>query len=213
MAEISASHNTQLSELFRRFGTRKRFPAGKILFMKGDTASEIYYLEKGRVRAYLLYPDGEERTLCYVEQGNLAGEEVVAKPPRRIVCADAVTDIRVIAMSGSVLQQHCFEDREVLQELMALFMRKIELLANWIFYGQFSHNDARLACFLYDQSDRSTGVSFTQEQIAVVTGMSRASVSKLLHRFEADGLIETGYGRIRVIRRDALKDYFYGQEF
>ena len=213
MAEIPTTRNTQLAELFRRFGTRRRIPAGRILFMKGDPASEIYYLEKGRVRAYLLYPDGEERTLCYVEQGNLAGEEVVASPPRRIVCADAVSDLTVIAMSGAVLQQHCFEDHDLFRELMALFMQKIELLSNWIFYGQFSHNDARLACFLYDQSDRGMGISFTQEQIAVVTGMSRVSVSKLLHRFEADGLIETGYGSVRVIRRDDLKDYFYGQEF
>ena len=213
MAQISAARNTHLAELFRRVGTRRRLPAGRILFMKGDEAREIYYLEKGRVRAYLLYPDGEERTLCYVEQGYLAGEEVVANPPRRIVCADAVSDVTVIVMSGEKLQQHCFEDPEVLRELMALFMQKIELLSNWIFYGQFSHNDARLACFLYDQSDRGNGIPFTQEQIAVVTGMSRVSVSKLLHRFEADGLIETGYGLVRVIRRDDLKDYFYGQEF
>ena len=213
MAEIPTTRNTQLAELFRRVGTRRRIPAGRILFMKGDPASEIYYLEKGRVRAYLLYPDGEERTLCYVEQGNLAGEEVVASPPRRIVCADAVSDLTIIAMSGAVLQQHCFEDHDVVRELMALFMQKIELLSNWIFYGQFSHNDARLACFLYDQSDRGMGISFTQEQISVVTGMSRVSVSKLLHRFETDGLIETGYGSVRVIRRDDLRDYFYGQEF
>ena len=213
MPEISAAGNARLAELFHRCGRRTQFPAGRILFLKNEEAREIYYLEKGRVRAYLLYPDGEERTLCYVEKGNLVGEEVVALPPRRIVCADAASEIRVIAMSGIVLQRHCQEDPALLRELMALFMRKIELLSNWIFYGQFSHNDARLACFLYDQSDRGPGIPFTQEQIALVTGMSRVSVSKLVKRFEDDGLIEKGYSRIRVLQREALKDYFYGQEF
>ena len=213
MAEISPANTTRLAQLFRHYGHRTQFSRGKILFLKNDEATEIYYLEKGRVRAYLLYPDGAERTLCYIEHGNLIGEEVFALPPKRIVCADAVTDIRVIAMSGAVLREHCHVDRILLQELMALYMQKIELLSNWIFYGQFSHNDARLACFLYGQSEQRTRIIFTQEQIAIVTGMSRVSVSKLIHRFEEQSLIECGYGWIRVIRRDALKDYFYGQEF
>ena len=213
MAKVSGANNARLAELFRRYGQPRQYRAGKILFMKNDEAKEIYYLEKGRVRAYLLYPDGAERTLCYVERGNLVGEEVTALPPLRIVCADAASDIRVIAMSGSVLQRHCQEDSALLRELMALYMQKIELLSNWIFYGQFSHNEARLACFLYDQSARAPGVPLTQEQIAVVTGMSRVSVSKLVQRFDNDGLIRKGYGNIQVIRRDALKEYFYGQEF
>ncbi len=199
--------------LFRRCGQRMHFEAGKILFLKNDEAEELYYVEKGRVRAYLLYPDGLERTLCYVEQGHLAGEEVAAVPPRRIVCADAASDLTVFAMSREALNIHCRENPALLQELLSLFMKKIELLSNWVFYGQFSHRDARLACFLYDQSDRGSGVPFTQEQIALVTGMSRVSVSKLIQRFEAEGLIKKSYGRIRVLRREALKDYFYGQEF
>ena len=92
-------------------------------------------------------------------------------------------------------------------------MQKIELLSNWIFYGQFSRNEARIACFLYDHSEQRTTVAFTQEEIAAVTGMSRVSVSQCLRRFAKNGLIEKGYGQIRIKQRSGLREYFYEQEF
>ena len=66
-----------LPEMFRRCGSLRRFAAGDQIFQKDAPAGEIYYLERGKVRAYLLYPDGTERTLCFVERGNLVGEEAV----------------------------------------------------------------------------------------------------------------------------------------
>lgn len=213
MAEQPANYKEQLATAFRKYGRKRDLRAGGQIFFKGDTAQEIYYLEEGRVRAYLLYPDGEERTLCYVERGNLVGEEAVAIPPRRIVCADAATDIKMTALSAEALFRLSCEDSRILQELTALFMQKIELLSNWIFYGQFSHNEARIACFLYDNSKLTADIAYTQGQIAAVTGMSRVSVSKCIGHFEQCGLIQKGYGSIHVLRRDDLRAYFYGQEF
>ena len=105
------------------------------------------------------------------------------------------------------------EDDQISRELIALYMQKIELLTNWIFYGQFSNNRARIACFLYDHSEEGRRVDYTQEEIAAVTGMSRVSVSKCLRLFTDEGFIEKKYGYLRVISRDSLKEYFYDQEF
>ena len=202
-----------LQSAFKKYGQTHNYKAGKQLFMKNDHAREIYFLEKGRVRAYLLYPDGSERTLCYVEHGNLVGEEVVAMPARRIVCADAATDITLTSLSIDSLIMAGRQDESVLHELLSLYMQKIELLSNWIFYGQFSHNEARIACFLYDNSEGGKDISYTQDEIAAVTGMSRVSVSQCLKRFEETGILKKGYGSLKVTKRPALKDYFYNQEF
>lgn len=213
MAKMGGTGSEKLAAAFRKYGQLRRLPAGGQIFLKNDEAGEIYYLVKGRVRAYLLYPDGVERTLCYVESGNLVGEELMAHPPRRIVCADAATEILLLAMNRSQLDRAAEKEGEILRELLSLFMQKIELLCNWIFFGQFSHNEARIACFLYDHSERRAAISYTQEQIAQVTGMSRVSVSQCLGRFADNGLIEKGYGKIRVLDRPALREYFHEQEF
>lgn len=199
--------------LFRRHGHIRRFAAGEQIFLKDAPAREIYYLESGKVRAYLLYPDGTERTLCFVERGNLVGEEVTARPPVRIVCADAATDLLMYAMDAGELFQGCTEHPENLPELMALFMKKIELLSSWIFYAQFTKNEAKLACFLYSTTSNRRQVSYTQEQIAAVTGMSRVSVSNCLKQFRELGLIQKSYGKIQVVDRPGLRSLFGERDF
>lgn len=176
--------------------------------MKNDPADQVYYLAKGRVRAYLLYPDGVERTLCYIGRNSLVGEEALAQPAVRIVCADAVTALEMYALNGEQICQLCAEQPRIQQELMAFFVQKISVLCQWIFYAQFHNSSAKLACLLYTGSGSGTDVYFTQEQIAQVTGMSRVSVSTALKKLTTAGVTEAHYGYIRVLRREKLKEYF-----
>ena len=202
-----------LPELFRQYGRPRQFSAGQQIFLKDSPANEIYYLERGKVRAYLLYPDGTERTLCFVERGNLVGEEVAARPPVRIVCADAVTDLLMYSMDAETLFRVCGEAVDCYPELLRLYMQKIELLSSWIFYAQFTRNDAKLACLLYSSTAGRNQVTYTQEQIAAVTGMSRVSVSKCLRDLTEKGLIRREYKKIWVLDRQGLRELFGEQEF
>ena len=202
-----------LPEMFRRCGSLRRFATGDQIFQKDAPAGEIYYLERGKVRAYLLYPDGTERTLCFVERGNLVGEEAVGSPPVRIVSADAATDLLMYVMRGEELLSCCARESASLPELTALFMKKIQLLSSWIFYAQFTRNEAKLACFLYSNTQNRQEVRYTQEQIGSVTGMSRVSVSTCLRSFQQRGLIQVSYKRIRVLNRTGLRELFGEQDF
>ena len=210
--EVSAMH--YIPALFRRYGRLRRFCAGQQIFLKDSPARELYFLERGKVRAYLLYPDGIERTLCFVERGNLIGEEAVGRPAVRIVCADAATDLLMYSMDLDTLLRACAAERENWAELLALFMKKIDLLSSWIFYAQFIQNSAKLACFLFSNTEEThTAVHYTQEQIAAVTGMSRVSVSNLIGKFAEEGLVSQGYRSIRVLDRERLRALFGKQEF
>jgi CRP/FNR family cyclic AMP-dependent transcriptional regulator len=199
--------------LFKENGTLRNYPKGKILFHKESSAKEIYYLKSGVVRAYLLYPDGEERTLCFIESGNLVGEEAVGNPSVRIVSADAASDITVYAMDSQKLLTLCTQEKNEIRELLEFFMKKITLLHSWIFYAQFLHNDEKVACLLYSASSHTPFVHYTHEQIASVTGMSRISATKVLDKFEKEKLIELSYKKIRVINREGLLAIFKGMEF
>ncbi len=203
-----------IPDLFRQYGLPRRFCAGQQIFLKDSPAQELYFLERGKVRAYLLYPDGIERTLCFVEKGNLVGEEAVGRPAVRIVCADAAADSLMYSMDLDTLLRACAAERENWAELLALFMKKIELLSSWIFYAQFIQNSAKLACFLFSNTGNAhTVVRYTQEQIAAVTGMSRVSVSNLIRKFEEEGLVCQGYRSIRVLDRERLRALFGKREF
>jgi len=67
--------------------------------------------------------------------------------------------------------------------------------------------DARLAAYLLkNASPRRLLVDRTHVEIADELGTSREVVTRILKDFEADALIETARGRIRVTGPDGLRE-------
>lgn len=203
----------EIRSLFLTHGRLCRFSAGEQIWIKDSEAKVLYYLERGKVRAYYIYPDGSDRTLCFVGRGNLVGEEVMGRPPLRIDYVDATTDVIMYSLDHDTLMQEIIKRPAALDGLLALFMRKIELLCSWIFYAQFRQNSEKLASFLYYSTKSHLGVAYTQQQIADVTGMTRVSVSNGLRKLADQGVIELAYKKIKVLDRKALWEMFGGLEF
>lgn len=203
-----------IPEIFKNKGMKKNFQAGEIIFMKNEPAHSIYYIVEGQVRAFLVYPDGKERTLIYAVKNNVMGEEVFASPPVRIVCTNAITDVKTYRMDSASLLQACMSDPASMQELLSLLMSKITVLHSWIFYTQFVRNEEKIACLLYTltQQDRDK-VNLTHEQIASVTGMSRVTATRVMNGLSEKGFIGQEYKHIRVTDREALKHVFENKEF
>lgn len=201
-------------EIFKNKGTPKNFHAGDIIFLKNEPAHSIYYIMEGQARAFLVYPDGKERTLIYASKHNTMGEEVFAIPPKRLVCANAITELKTYRLNASTLIHACVENPESLQELLALFMKKITLLHSWIFYAQFVKNEEKIACLLYSvASQDNTKVNLTHEQIASVTGMSRVTATRVMNNLSKKGFIIQEYRHIRILNRNGLKNIFENKEF
>lgn len=201
-----------IKKVFHTYGITRTYSKGQLIFDKGQFADEIYLIESGRVRAYLLYPDGSERTLCYVGPGNFAGEEIMSETRERIVSTDAADDLTVYVLKKESLIEHAI-DEGCMEELLTIFMKKIEVLSEWIFYGQFNKAEEKVAYFLYSNSNQSDEINFTQDQIASVTGITRASVSSCLKKFSERGISKVAYGRIYILDRESLKIYFGNHAF
>ena len=65
--------------------------------------------------------------------------------------------------------------------------------------------EARLACLLLDLADDKGIVKLSQERLAAHLGTSREVVSRLLRTLSGEGLVESGYARLRVTDRMALE--------
>lgn len=71
-------------------------------------------------------------------------------------------------------------------------------------------DDKRVAYFLHS-CYASTGpvISYTHEQIAAITGMSRVSVTRILKRFREAGILSQEYRRIRILDAQRLSEVFH----
>jgi CRP-like cAMP-binding protein len=68
-------------------------------------------------------------------------------------------------------------------------------------------NNEKLAYFLYTNCVGDL-VQYTHEQIALLTGMNRVSVTRLLNSFAEEKLISQHYKEIRILNKKGLANIF-----
>jgi CRP-like cAMP-binding protein len=50
------------------------FKKNELVFQPGDVVRKTYFIQKGIFRQYYVTPEGDERTIYFVDEGNFAGE-------------------------------------------------------------------------------------------------------------------------------------------
>lgn len=206
-------YNQPLIDLFLTYGTKETYHSNQIIFIKNEPAKYLYLIEKGNIRVYIPYKNGNERTICYFHSGTIIGEEAFDTPPIRIMCTNSLTDARLYKLSAQELLSHAKNDITIMQNLLAFFMKKITLLHSWIFYSQFRKNEAKIACLIYTLACQNAKISLSHEQMAAVTGMTRVTTTRILDSFVKKGLITQKYKSLKVVDLEALKEIFDHEEF
>jgi CRP/FNR family transcriptional regulator, cyclic AMP receptor protein len=96
------SESDDRDRLLARYG--KRFAKGDVLFREGDTASEAYLLQEGRVRL-VRRVRGTERSLMVVRANELFGETAVLEGALRTCTALALTDGVALALDQDTFRR------------------------------------------------------------------------------------------------------------
>ena len=63
---------------------------------------------------------------------------------------------------------------------------------------------AQVADLLLEETDRQPDVNLSQKTIGMLLGVSRQSINEALGRLRDQGVVETGYRKIRVVDAERL---------
>lgn len=200
----------QVKEMFLRHGIPRRFAPGEVLFEKGRPADRVGFIAAGQARTYCLNPAGDEIVLFYIDKDNLICSEALMDHPSVIVSVSAITPLELYTLPPNEFLRLWQAQGLPLQELFAHFVRRITLLSDYICCTHFLEDDKRVAYFLHS-CYTSTGpvISYTHEQIAAITGMSRVSVTRILKRFREASILSQEYRRIRILDAQRLSEVFH----
>ncbi len=207
MIQENKDAELKVAEIFRLFGQPHKYSPGEIIFQKGDSTDKIYFVEKGRVRTYCLNERGDEITLFFIDENQLIGSEPLSNIQKRKVSVDSVTDVQLYSIDADGFLEKCIKNKVSILNLMEFFNNKIIILSNYICCNRFMKNNEKLAYFLYTNCSSDT-VSYTHEQIALLTGMNRVSVTRLLNSFSEERLISQYYKEIKILNMKGLANIF-----
>ena len=167
------------------------------IFMQGDRADAVFYVQRGKVRLTVLSRGGKEATIAIVSEKNFFGEGALAGQNLRMGSAVAMTDGEILrvekkAMVEALHREHALSDMFVAY----LLARNIRYEADLV-DQLFNSTEKRLARILLllarfgKEGVHETPVpKISQETLAEMIGTTRSRVSFFMNRFKKLGFVD-----------------------
>jgi len=212
--------------LIRPTATRVRQPKNTVVFNEGDECRGLYIVERGAIKIYKESANAREHVLHIAIPGDCFGEAALFLGTGYPASAAAVRDSELILLRKNEFLQLLRERPEVSFRLMASMATWAHRLVSSIEALTLKDASARFAAYLLAEA-RLAGpgraapgsqtrhgapdgivveLGMPKQVLASHLGMTGETLSRLLARFEAEGLIASRGRRVQIRSMEKLHE-------
>lgn len=176
---------------------QRSYEKDDVIFWKGDPATALYLVRKGRVKYWVVTPEGNEKTETLFGPGDFFGEEAILDGSNHSVTAQAFepTELFVLEKSGvdKLLAQQTLGVR-----VMQILCQRLQDMRSQLTALRCKQARYRVLCTLANLAERngqkfaggqSIPVRLTHQEIANLAGMTREATTRTLNMLQEEGLI------------------------
>jgi CRP/FNR family transcriptional regulator len=180
----------------------------QVLARDGGECAYLPFVLQGTLRIYKASQGGKELTLYRIERGEscILSATCILNGGSFPAVAEAEGAADVLLVPAKVLLRLVEDNAGWRRYVFGLYSRRLEEVLSLVEEVAFHHVDTRIAAYLTRRAAAHKGVvTRTHVEIADELGTSREVVTRILRDFEAEGLIATARGKVRVLSPDALR--------
>jgi len=202
-------------EVLAGIAHRRTYAADAPIFRKGDAASGLYVIERGRVRISSGSREGREVVLNLLGEGAIFGEVALIDGRERTADATACEPVSLLALDRAQLIQLLERSPGLMLRMLVTLTGRLRWVSDRLEDAVFLSLPARLAkrlLFLGEhfgvdtERGRRLTVSLPQRELASHMNVTRETMNRLLQDWQAQGLIEIHRGFIVLKRQAALSE-------
>jgi CRP/FNR family cyclic AMP-dependent transcriptional regulator len=176
--------------------TISAFSKSQIIFVQGDPADSVFYIQKGKVKLSVVAKGGKEATIAVLNEGDFFGGCCLTAQLLRMCSATAVTDCSAMridkkSMMDVLHREHAFSDMFVAY----LLTRNIRYEADLVDH-LFNSSEKRLARVLLllaqfgkDGKPEVAIPKISQETLAEMVGTTRGRINFFMNKFRQLGFV------------------------
>ncbi|USU18196.1 fumarate/nitrate reduction transcriptional regulator Fnr [Paraburkholderia fungorum] len=185
---------------------------GETIFRANDSFQSIYAVRAGSFKTVVMHRDGREQVTGFHLAGDSMGLDGVCSG-RHGCDAIALEDSKVCIIPFHLLEAMCREVKAVQQHLHRMMGGEIVRESSQMMLLGTMSAEQRVATFLLNLSDRlklrgyspaEFHLRMTREEIGSYLGIKLETVSRMLSKFQRDGLVDTRGKDIRILDREGL---------
>lgn len=196
-----------LQERLREASPLRVFSDGQFIQHRGDKADGFWLIEEGTVRVGQHLADGEFRAVALLGPGDSYGELALFADTPRVVDGLSRGESRLRFIAGEpflrLLPDYPASMRALLGALSHHLQDTLSLLAGM----RRGTNPERMAGLLVNMVGDGHSVTVTQQELAELLGVTRATANAALKMLEDAGLVRRSYGALEIRDVEQLRAY------
>jgi len=190
----------------------RRYSPGQEVFLQGDPTESIYIVAQGRVKLTRVAREGFESVLCVRRPGEYFCPVSVIDRGPQLGTAEAMGEVVLLEADREQFNALCEDNPELLAMVQGACISEVRKLMQRVETFAFRNVRQRLAMTILEESHRQRlngkpvdEIRITQQELAGLVAASRESISRTMTLLERDGMVQTGRGRIRILKREQLR--------
>jgi CRP/FNR family cyclic AMP-dependent transcriptional regulator len=172
------------------------FHENQTVFLQGEVADTVFYIQQGRVKLTVISEQGKEAVVAILEPGQFFGEGCMNGHPKRMATTTTMENcvITVITKAAMIAALH---DKPKFSELfIAYLLNRNSRIEEDLIDHLFNSSEKRLARLLLllanfgkEGTPQPISPNVSQETLAEMIGTTRSRVSHFMNKFRKLGLI------------------------
>ncbi|KJB94709.1 transcriptional regulator [Skermanella aerolata KACC 11604] len=184
---------------------------GTDLFVQGDPADRFFVVLEGWVKLYRINREGSEAVVAMVNSGETFAEAAMFAQGNFPVCAQAVTDLRVVSITAHAFARCVQADVGTAFAMLGSMSMRLRTLVQQIEQLQIQSAPQRVASFLLklcpaDEGNATFTLPVEKSLVARRLGIQPETFSRALAKLKPVG-VEVQGAVVSIADIDALRDY------
>ncbi|GIW92102.1 MAG: hypothetical protein KatS3mg110_0143 [Pirellulaceae bacterium] len=210
---LMGSAGVQAREIAFAHGRKRTLPPHTSVFVAGEAAESVYYVESGFVKIVSPTADGKELILTFVGRGAVFGEEALFGVRKREEFASIVEPAELWVLPSERFRQYLENDAQFATQWCGWVAERWRRMERRLKHLMFlSHRDRVIHALLdlAEEFGEYRGATvllhprLSHQELAAYVGATRETVTSVLLELRAAGLVVAARRRLTLVAVDRL---------
>ncbi|HEU4552522.1 MAG TPA: Crp/Fnr family transcriptional regulator, partial [Chitinophaga sp.] len=186
------------------------------IYSEGNHPSWLFYLQKGKVKAFRRNEDGKELITQLYNEGDFLGYTALLENTTYKDTAEAMEECKVAVVPREDFEELLYSNNEVAVQLARLLARNVTIKEQQLIglaYNSLRKKVAEALVSLqqkYNPHGTSTfTIDISRDNLAAIAGTATESVVRTLAQFREEGLIDVKSGAVVILDEKKLSSMLY----
>lgn len=203
-----AERNPDVRARLKSIAQVRTYRRGECLYVVGEPPNGVFGIARGALDISIPREDGQEIVVHRAQPGFWVGDLALFSGLPRLITAAAAAETVAAYLPRTRLSRLLKQHPDLIADFYVLSHRNVATTLQLIANLSIPRAEARIALRLLIYDQRQTNgqdwITLPQEKLAELTALSLPTVQRALRRLEEAGLVELGYGRLRILDRERL---------